>query len=70
VLFLQLLSQGSTDVPALLAEVARVWEAVTTAEAACIVAVHAAETCAQEAAMSWDSAVLHVKNAEDRATLA
>jgi hypothetical protein len=52
------------DVPALLAEVTRAWEAAATAEAACVVAVLAVETSAQEAAMTLDITALCVKDAE------
>jgi hypothetical protein len=59
VLFLQLLSRGSTDVPALLAEVTQAWEATATVE-----------TSTWEAATVWDSATLRVKDVEDQASLA
>jgi hypothetical protein len=70
VLSLQLLSRGSVDVPTLLAEVTWDWEAITAARATRVVAVVSVETSAQEAATVWDSAALHVKDVEDRATLA
>jgi hypothetical protein len=44
VLFLQLLSWGSADVPMLLVEVTRAWEAAAIAEAARVLAVLAVET--------------------------
>jgi hypothetical protein len=44
VLFLQLLSWGSADVPMLLVEVTRAWEAAATAEVARVLAVLAVET--------------------------
>jgi hypothetical protein len=46
VLFPWLLSQGSTGVPTLLAEVTRAWEIVTVAEAARAMAMLAAEASA------------------------
>jgi hypothetical protein len=70
ILFLQLLNQGSADVPALQAEVTRVREATAAMEATRIVVVFAIETSAQKAAAAWDSTALHVKDAEDRAVLA
>jgi hypothetical protein len=63
ILFLQLLSRGSADVPTLLAEVTREWEAAAAA------VVLAAKTLDQEAAAARDNATLCVKDAEDRAAL-
>jgi hypothetical protein len=63
------LSRGSQVVPVLLVEVTRSWEAATAAEAACIAAMLAAKTFAQEASAARDSASLHVKDAEDQAAL-
>jgi hypothetical protein len=48
VVFPQLLSQGSTDVPALLVEVTWAWEVAATIEAAHAVAMLAVETSARE----------------------
>jgi hypothetical protein len=59
ILFLQHLSQGSVDVPTMQAEVTRVGEATR------VVAVLAAETSAKDAAMTRDSTVAWVKDAED-----
>jgi hypothetical protein len=42
---------------------------VTTVEAARTMALLATETSAQEAAMAWDSRNLHIRDAEDQATL-
>jgi hypothetical protein len=56
-------------VPTLLAEVTRGREAATAAKATRIVVVLAAETSTQEATVMWDSTALHVKDAEDWATL-
>jgi hypothetical protein len=70
VLFLQLLSRDSADVPTLLAEGTWVQEAITATEVARVTAMLAADTSAREAAAAWDSATLRVKDAEDRATLA
>jgi hypothetical protein len=70
VLSLQLLSWGSSDVPALLVEVTWAWEAAIAMEAARIAVVLAAKTSSQGAAAAWDSATLRVKDVEDRATLA
>jgi hypothetical protein len=53
----------------LLAEVTQAWEAITTAKAACAMAVLVAETSAQEATVTWDSTAALVKGAEDRAAL-
>jgi G:T/U-mismatch repair DNA glycosylase len=69
-LFLQLLSRGRVDAPTLQAEVAQAPEAAATVEAAHIAAVLVVETSAQEAATAWDSAIHHIKDVEDRATLA
>ena len=63
VLFLQHLSQGSADVPMLLAEVTQAWEVAAAAEATRIAVVIAVETSAQEATVAWDSAALRVKDA-------
>jgi hypothetical protein len=68
ILFLQLLSQGSMDVPAFQVEVTRALEVVATTETIRIVVVLAVETSAQEAAVARDSAALHVKDAEDWAS--
>jgi hypothetical protein len=68
-LFLQHLSWGSTDVPALWAEVTLAWEAATAVETACFAVVLVVETSAQKAAMTHDSVVAQVKDAEDRAAL-
>jgi hypothetical protein len=70
VLFMQLLSQGSTDVPAQLAEVTRVQEAAAAAEATHVVAMLATETSTREAAAAWDSTALCAKDVNDQATLA
>jgi hypothetical protein len=51
-LLLQHLPQGSTNVPALQAEVTRAQEAASATEVARIMMVHATETAAQEAAMA------------------
>jgi hypothetical protein len=56
-------------VPTLLAKVNRVREAAAAVEAARVTAMLVAETSAQEATAVQDSATLHVKDAEDRATL-
>jgi hypothetical protein len=53
ILFPQLLSQGSTAVTILQAEVARVQEVIAAAEAAHAAVVLSAKTSAQEAAMAW-----------------
>jgi hypothetical protein len=50
VLFLQLLSQGSTDMPALLTEVTHVPKAVAATEAFRVMVVHGVDTSAWEAA--------------------
>jgi hypothetical protein len=52
------------DVSALLTEVTRAWEATTTAEAARVTTVLAAETSAQEATAARDSAALCVMDAK------
>jgi hypothetical protein len=70
VLFPQLLSQGSMDVPALLAEVARPQEVAIAAEATRATAMLPAKTSAWEVVATRDSVALHVRDAEDRATLA
>jgi hypothetical protein len=64
VLSLQLLSQGSADVPTLLAKVTRVREATAIVETACVTAVLATETSTHEAPVARDSAALGVKDAE------
>jgi hypothetical protein len=46
VLFLQLLSQGSTDMPALLTEVTQVPKAVAATEAFRVMVVHGVDTSA------------------------
>jgi hypothetical protein len=69
VLFPQLLSQSSVDVPTLLAEVIRVQEVATATEVARVAVMLAVETSAREATTARDSAALHVKDVEDRATL-
>jgi hypothetical protein len=62
-LFLHYLSRGSVDVPALWVEVTRAREATAAVEAVGVAVVLAAETSAQEVA------VTRVKDAEDRAAL-
>jgi hypothetical protein len=69
VLFLQLLSRGSVDVPALLAEVTQMWEIAAFAEASRAAAMLTAETSGQEGIAVRDSTTLHVKDVEDRAAL-
>jgi hypothetical protein len=69
VLFPQLLSWGSMDVPALLAEVTRAREAATAAEVARVATVLAVETPIREPATAWDSATHRVKDAEDQTAL-
>jgi hypothetical protein len=64
------LSQGSIDVPMLLAGVTRAREVAASVEATCVSAMLAVETSAREADVAQDSAALHVKDAEDRVTLA
>jgi hypothetical protein len=56
VLFPQLLSWGSVDVPALLEEVTQAREATTTLEATRVAAILAVDTSAQEATAARDSA--------------
>jgi hypothetical protein len=70
VLFLQLLSWGGADVPALLAEVTEAQEAVTAVEATHVMAMPTVETCAREATAARDSAALRVTDAKDQAALA
>jgi hypothetical protein len=65
-MFQQLLSWGSVDVLALLAEVTQAREAAAAVEATRIVVVPAEEAFTQDAAVGQDSAALHAKNAEDR----
>jgi hypothetical protein len=67
--FLQFLSRGSADVPALLVEVSREREAATTMEVAHVAMVLATKTFAQEAAAAHDSTTIRVKDAKDRAAL-
>jgi hypothetical protein len=55
---------------ALLAEVTRAQETATTVEVTCDVAMLTAEASAREAVEAWDSTAIHVKDVEDRATLA
>jgi hypothetical protein len=69
ILFLQLLSQGSTDVPVLLAEVARAREVATAVEATRAVAMLTAEASTRQAIAVPDSATFHVGDVEDWATL-
>jgi hypothetical protein len=57
-LLLQQLSQGSTDVPVLRAEVTRAREATTAMKVA-------VETSTQEAAVTRDSTTAQVKDVED-----
>jgi hypothetical protein len=57
-------------VPMLLAEVTRAREAAATVEASHVAAVLVTETSAWEATMAWESIIAHVKDVEDRATLA
>jgi hypothetical protein len=70
ILFLQLLSRGCADVPTLLEEVTRAWEAATAVEATCVTAMFAAKTFARVDAAVCDTAALRVKDAEDRVALA
>jgi hypothetical protein len=70
VLFPQLLSQGSIDVPVLRVEVTWVQEAAAAVEDARVMAMLAVETSAWEPTTAWDSAALCVKDTEDQATLA
>jgi hypothetical protein len=67
---LHLLSRGSTDMSALLAEVTRAWEAVAAVEATHITTILAVEISAHEAAAAQDSAALRIEDVEDRAALA
>jgi hypothetical protein len=69
VVFLQLLSQGSRDVPTLLAEVTLVQEATTATEVTRVMAVHGAKTSTQEVVAAWDSGTLRVKDVDDWATM-
>jgi hypothetical protein len=57
-------------VPMLLAEVTRAREAAATVEASHVAAVLVTETSAWEVTMAWESIIAHVKDVEDRATLA
>jgi hypothetical protein len=50
--------------------VTRAWEAAATANTNHITMVLATETSSHEAAVTWDSAAIHVKDIEDRAALA
>jgi hypothetical protein len=70
ILFPQLLSRASADVPALLAVVTRAREVATAMETTRVVAVLATETSIREATVTWNNATLHVKDVEGRATLA
>jgi hypothetical protein len=45
-------------------------EATVNTGAACVTAMLAVETYAWEAAAAWDNTTLHVKDVDDRATLA
>jgi hypothetical protein len=56
-------------VPTLWVEVTQAWEVAAVVEASRVAVVLAAETFGQEVAVAWDSAMIHVKGAEDRATL-
>jgi hypothetical protein len=56
-------------VPTLLEEVTRVREAAAAVEATCVVAMFAVETFAWDAAVAQETIALHVKDAEDWATL-
>jgi hypothetical protein len=58
------------DVPALLAEVTRAWEAAATVKTTPVTAILAVDTSTQEVATVRDSVALHAKDAEDWATLA
>jgi hypothetical protein len=64
------LSQDSTDVLVLLVEVTRAQEAAAAMEAARFMMMLAEEIFAREATTALYITVLHVKNAEGRATLA
>jgi hypothetical protein len=57
-------------VPALLAEVTQVQEAIAAMEAAHVAVVLATEASTREAAAVWDSAALRVEEVEGWATLA
>jgi hypothetical protein len=63
VLFPQLLSRGSVDVPVLLAEVTQAQEAVAVVEATHVMTMLAAKTSAQEPTVVWDSTALRVRDA-------
>jgi hypothetical protein len=65
VMFMQLLSWGNTNRPALLVEGTREREAAATAEAARVMVVLAIETSTHEATVAWGGATLRVKDAED-----
>jgi hypothetical protein len=52
-------------VSALQVEVTRAWEADVAAKAAFVMAELVTKTSTQEAATTWDSAVIVVKDAED-----
>jgi hypothetical protein len=69
VLFMQLLSQGSADVPALLVEMARAREAATTIEVARVAAMLTVEASALEAIAARHSAAFNLGDAEDLAAL-
>jgi hypothetical protein len=69
VLFLQLLSQGSTDFTVQEAKVTQACEAITAAEAAHAAAMLAAEISTWEATAARGRANLCIKDAEDQATL-
>jgi hypothetical protein len=56
--------------PALLAKVARAWEAATTMEVTRVTVVLAVETSAQEVVATLDVTTLRVKDAEDQVILA
>jgi hypothetical protein len=66
---LQHLSQGSADMPVLRVEVTWAWEATAAAGASRVVVVLPIETSAQEVTVTQDSAMVWVKDAEDRAIL-
>jgi hypothetical protein len=67
--FLKHLSQGSTDVPTMQADVTQARDAAAAAEATHVMVVLAAETSAHEAATTWDSTSICIKDVEDRSTL-
>jgi DNA topoisomerase IA len=69
-LFVQHLSQGNTNTPTLQAEVTQAREVAAAVEAPHVMVKLAVETSAQEATAAWDSIMIRVKDAEDRATLA